>query len=309
MELQGVLELVEGDFSGGVSAAYGLEARERTRQQAAIAVYHRKFRDLSVGKAELQAATDATVHAGPLWLRVLGFDPTLAGDVEPAQRRVGIRRLVRVVERMYRVELKREDRDREVAPDRNGEGCSYDAPSVLWDPVPEICAYLGVATSRLSALCREQTGLRVQELGDCIRTEALKARLRDRLRELGREWHASLDAEEQGRLAKDWRMSAWRFVRWVRGRGRGGSRKRLALELGVPSAARLGRAAFVVSRSTLEELELDVAMDVVKELVNGPHEAMPTTPGAELSDVGGIEIEVGGAGHVLEGGGGVRASA
>lgn len=287
MELQGVLALGEGDFAGGVQAAYGLEARERTRQQAAIAMYQRKFHDLSVSKEELKAAMEEKVYAGPLWLRVLGFDPTVAADVAPEQRRLGIRKLIRVVERMYRAEMKTEDRAGAIATDSTDVSERYDGPSALWDPLPEICAYLGIAVSKLSALCRERTGLRVQELGDCIRTERLKTRLRDRFRELARVWHETLDADVRGKLADDGRTSAWRFVRWVRGCGRGESRKKLALELGVPTAARLGRSTFVVERATLEELELSVAMDVVTELAGGAQgETVAGTPsGAELSDV------------------------
>ena len=59
--------------------------------------------------------------------------------------------------------------------------------------------------------------------------------------------------------------AAWRFLKWMRGGGRGATRKKLAFELGLPSRERLDRAVLVCEGETLEELEIEVAVKAIEE--------------------------------------------
>lgn len=152
---------------------------------------------------------------------------------------------------------------------------SYAGRSNLFDPLPEICAYLGISERKLSQFCRQQTGLRIYEVGDCIRVENLRTHLREKFRGLVREWKDSLDEKKEERLRQDSQAAAWQFIRWMRGCGRGENRRKLGWELGIPTPARLGRAAYVVYGVSLEEEEIRAAKAVLAEL-----ETRPARPGA-----------------------------
>jgi hypothetical protein len=173
--------------------------------------------------------------------------------------------LLRVVEKIYRAELKTADVDDDGAAMALSDGsASYAGRSPFWDPLPEICSVLGIAERKLSALCKMRTGLKVREVCDAIRCEGLRDTLREKFRGLMAAWRESLGPQELARMSGDFEGSGWRFLKWMRGGGRGETRKGLACSLGLPSRERLDRAAFVLEQETLEKIELDVAMEAIR---------------------------------------------
>src|ERR1700760_4670215 len=119
------MELVEGNFCNGVQSAFELKAAESSREWNAILrckALTLKRRETDVNDEEYYAAQADCVPAPPLWQRVCGFSPKSELSVEPAERRAGIRRLLRVVERMFRKEHASEDLDKDGGPSKLDEG-------------------------------------------------------------------------------------------------------------------------------------------------------------------------------------------
>lgn len=137
--------------------------------------------------------------------------------------------------------------------------------------------YLGISKAKLNALSVQRTGLRVSELCDCIRIEGIRTTLRDKFRPLMREWLERLKEKGEDSLKADFRNSAWRFLKWMRGGGRCETRKKLAFELGMTSRERLDRAALVREGETIESVEIDVAVGVIQEATLKPMEAHAAT--------------------------------
>lgn len=259
---------VEGDFGNGVVSAQGILAAERARQwdasQRARKMMLHRNKD---NKAEFQALLDETESLPPLWQRICGFSAREEVLIEPGERRAGIRRLLRVVERMFRAEIRTEDIDADGGPSKlDGGEVSFAGRSQVWEPLNEICLYLGISKPKLNAMSVQRTGLRAIDLCDCIRTEGIRAVLRERFRELVRTWISGLeDSEGPNGYLDDSTNAAWRFLKWMRGGGRGATRKKLAFELGLPSRERLDRAVLVCEGETLEELEIEVAVQAIEE--------------------------------------------
>jgi hypothetical protein len=171
----------------------------------------------------------------------------------------------------------------------------------FYDPLIEICFYLGIARSRLSALCLERTGLKVLEFLDCERVRGFRSRMTAVLRSEVSEWLDELEHSGKSCGAADIRRTAVVFLKWMRGSSRGVSRQHLAWELGMPTRARLSKAVFLVEGKTLEELELEIACELLKRAMYAEPEPMTRensvmmgildemdAPGAEKSE-GGIQ--------------------
>lgn len=310
----------QADFSRGVVALFELAEADRERVAAAMKRLHAMIQNGldKVSEEEREAALDETADAPPLWWQIVGFHPWRDRDVSPGERRAGIGRLIRVVETVYRAEVKK-IRTREDAVTTSGDITERpaEAPEVdgsfsnrirgitnpgdgrEWnggdhEPLGEICFYLGLPKTKLSELCVMRVGLKALELGDAIRVEGMKTLLRAKFRSLAREWMDSLERTAAGSIADNFTYAAWRFVKWIRGGGRNESRQKLAWDVGVPSRGRLGRAVFVSERTTIEELEIAVAIEVIQEAMDaacGPRVGVPDwlredAPGAGLGEVG-----------------------
>jgi len=264
------MELMEREFDGGVLAAHGLQVQERTRQVAARQRYRAMLQDGNQTQEDMDQAFDDLDPAPPLWQQVCGFSPRTELVIEPGERRAGIRRLLRVVERMFRSEAKKEDVDADGAPAPLDEGVvSFSGRSMVWDPLQEICLYLEISKAKLNALAMQRTGLRASEIGDCIRAEKLRAHLKARFEPLVWQWHSQLEPEKKSGLKDNLVNTAWRFLKWVRGGGRCETRKKLAFELGLTSREKLDRAVLISERETLEAVEVSIAKAVLGEMLNG----------------------------------------
>jgi len=322
------MDIREEEFEKGCEGAFWLDDRAYERREVAEERYRALRDDPNSNCVERAAAHRETAEPQPLWQRVCGLDPTVANHYRPADRRQGLKKLIRAFERMYRAELRLkgaspmdgaaptgadvlapvadalipgasrigeftepasyptlDELQREANRFPDGTR-SFAGRSKLFDPLPEICAYLGIAERKLSQLCRQQTGLRIYEVADCIRVENLRTHLREKFRGLVREWKDSLDEKREERLRGRAQEAAWQFIRWMRGCGRGESRRKLGWEMGIPTPARLGRAAFIVYGVSLEEEEVRAAKAVLAELEERPEMRVPIGEhGACLSDV------------------------
>lgn len=277
MELLG-----EKEFVGGVSAAHGMQVKERGRQAAAWQRYRAMRRDGNQPQEDMDAAYDALEPAAPLWQQVCGFSPRNELVIEPGERRAGIRRLLRVVERMFRSEMKKEDIDADGGPEKLCDGeVSYGGRSAIWDPLNEICLYLEISKAKLNGLSVQRTGLRASDIGDCIRAEKVRVHLREKFGPLVWQWFGQLETEKKSGLVNDLENTAWRFLKWLRGGGRGETRKKLAFELGLTSREKLDRAMLIGQGETLEAMEVGVAMGLLREMLKTTR---PTGPSGQVPD-------------------------
>lgn len=258
------------DFDLGLVMAHAYCVAEKDRQQEARA----KVKELSLkrtpeNEAAFQRALDECAPSAPMWQLISGISPRNELTLDPAHRRSGIRRLMRVVERMFRADIE--------TPDEDGEGQlaldngmpSFSRRSALWDPLPEICMYLGISKSKLNALCVQRTGIRATDVCDCIRLDKLRGVLRDKFRPLLREWAEQMKELGKAPAVEDTRNAAWRFLKWIRGGGRCETRKKFAYALGMTSRERLDRACLLREGETIEGVEVEVAMGVLKEWMEG----------------------------------------
>jgi len=175
------------------------------------------------------------------------------------------------VERMFRAEWTSEDLDSDGGPSKlDGGEVSFSGRATVWEPLHEICLYLGISKAKLDGLSLQRTGLRVREICDCIRVEKVRTTLRDRFRPLVREWVDRMEDDGEELTSSDCRNSAWKFLKWMRGGGRCETRKKFAFELGMTSRERLDRAVMVCEGETIEAVEIDVAMRAIEELAAKP---------------------------------------
>lgn len=257
------MELVEANFSGGVAGAFGFVEAECKRVMRAREAY----RESDVAAKLLPELAEAAHAPVPLWQRISGLDMKTLEYTPPGSLRAGIRRLLRVVENLFRAELKTADIDDDGGPEKLSDGSvSYAGRSPFWDPLPEICNTLGIVERRLSALCKLRTGLKIRELCDAIRCERLRGTLKEKFTGLMKAWRESMGPREIAQMSDDFEGSGHRFLKWMRGGGRGETRKGLACSLGLTSRERLDRAAFVLEKETLEKIEVEVAMEVIRAM-------------------------------------------
>jgi len=94
------------DFSRGVVALFELAEADRARVAAAMLRLRAMIDNREGNHLERKAALDATADPAPLWWQIVGFNPWRDRGVSPGERRAGIGRLIRVVETVYRAEVK-----------------------------------------------------------------------------------------------------------------------------------------------------------------------------------------------------------
>lgn len=275
--------LGEQDFSQGIASVRGLMVKERAQIDARHE-WRMKWLAAKTEEAERAVGPAPVVdEGGPLWQRVCGFTPKNEVSLEPGERRAGIRRLLRVVETMVRAELKTADIDRDGEPARLAMGAaSFAGRSTVWEPLHEICFYLGISKAKLDALSVQRTGLRAVDICDCIRAENVRGTLRDVFRTLVRAWMELQKKGGESVSADDRQNAAWRFVKWVRGGGRGETRKKLAFEMGIASRERLDRAVMIGERKTIETVEIEEAVKAIEEATD----AGVSAHGAGCDEVG-----------------------
>jgi AraC-like DNA-binding protein len=85
-----------------------------------------------------------------------------------SERRHALRKLFKEYERLVREVMAEHEADPE-----------KDERTFLWDPVATICAELGIARRKLSALTKELTGMAAHEVVDKVRAETIEEKLEE----------------------------------------------------------------------------------------------------------------------------------
>ena len=168
----------------------------------------------------------------PEWQKISGLTPVAEAAFSRSERRFAIRKLFKEFERRIREalsECEREEKEEGNAhrdgDARNGGGdggadnaCAghvldtKNERTFLWSPLEGICAELGVARRKLSALTRELTGMAAQEVVDRIKAENVAARLKEKLAEKAKNEYASYFEQEEEDYRK--RSKQNRFLEW-----------------------------------------------------------------------------------------------
>jgi len=291
--------LTDGDFVDGVRAAQGMIVAERDRQWEAFSKTRKMLVHRTPGDtAEFERSVDEQEPRPVLWRQISGIGASSELLMDVGERRAGIRRLLRVVERMFRTEWKSEDLDKDGGPTKLDSGdVSFSGRAAVWEPLHEICLYLGISKAKLDGLSLQRTGLRIRDICDCIRVEGIRNTLRDRFRPLVREWIDRMEDDGEAFESSDFRNSAWKFLKWMRGGGRCETRKKFAFELGMTSRERLDRAVMVGEGETIEAVEIEVAIRAIQEMTAKPGRGQShmlrdvlmgkdTTHGAGFDEVG-----------------------
>jgi len=275
--------LGERDFEQGIASVGAMYAKEKVQIHARGEWRMAKLKCKTDEEEAKLGYTPVVEPVGTLWQRICGFTPKEELRMDPGARRAGIRRLLRVMETMVRAELKTEDVDRDGGASRLEIGeASFAGRSTVWEPLHEICFYLGISKAKLDALSVQRTGLRAVDICDCIRAEKVRGTLRDVFRPLVRTWIEQLKKAGETVSPDDRQNAAWRFVKWVRGGGRGETRKKLAFEMGIASRERLDRAVMIGERKTIEAVEIDEAVKAIEEATG----AETNAHGAGCDEVG-----------------------
>jgi len=256
----------------GVAAVWGIwqcefESAWNTRQ---------KEMDLARMNGHACEKKELQLNPTPMWKRVTGLTGENERRFRPSERRGALLRLARNVERMVRAEWKRALEPQEERPDPfadnewdEGPKCRYATRTRLWNPVSEICFYLEIAQTKLSELLKQVTGLRAQDMSDCVRTEGLRATLKERMRKSARAWlHNEFMTKDYRPLAKMLAADGQAIVMREYRAGDGFmDRNEWVKELGLGSRARLYRAVRICENMELEELEREVALEVFLEML------------------------------------------
>lgn len=206
--------------------------------------------------AELELLAHARTVAQPIWQDISGLHrPEYA--MTPGERAGRIRKLLRAVERVARVELRAEE-DRSggdwrtlriaVDPDNPNE---LDGRSNAWDPLRSLCFYFGIAKTKLGAYAQEIWGMSAPQIVDRAKAEFVRAKIRSEMKafllKLG-----DVPAEEA--------WAAWREER------KGVSKRtELAARFGFSSYGRYFRACVLCYGVEPVALERDVFEEVATE--------------------------------------------
>jgi len=269
-------------FSGGNARMWSVRQAmtSATRSRDAAAEQRDYAADVvEFGETEAEAREDereALANASvwreqpPLWQQICGFTPAEELGVHPNVRAAGLRRLIKRAEWLIRWEIRRAETERNGAMDRDGEidrdGEGANAGdgdegrvdslrrTAQWDPLREICLYLGIAQRKLSALCREVNGMAVTQLSDAIRGESLRKKMRTRILEWVAGQKETAGRGDGGSLV-DRAWALWRTLRAERQKS-GSHRSSFAWEIGFSSYTRMFRACLVCYGLAPQELEV-----------------------------------------------------
>ena len=238
----------------------------------------------------------------PLWMQISGLYPNAHRTMSPNERAGRIRVLLRRVERMIRFDLgsRKDAKAQRTAEERETEGGnstsggdeerSYINETVLWTPVRSVCVVLEIAPRFLSGLCREITGMAIQEIVDCIKAEKLRAEFRKRLKDFVLGWFAVAENWQKSVGKKRAEIAEWIFAALKASRRTRFHRTEWAFELGFSSYQRLFRAVLLCEGLTPHNLEMEVIEELVPE-----DEGARCVGGREPSEGGRQEAEGGGA--------------
>ena len=196
----------------------------------------------------------------PKWRLMTGLHADMELTMGRAERRARVRVLVKATVLLMRKELRLHDAD-----EGKAERSAY------WEPITEVCRFLGIARSKLTAYTKELTGLSVSQTWDAVLAEGIRRRLKDALR-------ASLQGFEAG----DDRWSVWKRLRKMR-KWPEWTHNEWAMSFGFSSYTRFYRACIAVYRKAPHRLELELIDELLREAAG--EKADEPQPLATLAEV------------------------
>ncbi|HYG75198.1 MAG TPA: hypothetical protein VEK08_09375 [Planctomycetota bacterium] len=192
----------------------------------------------------------------PLWRSMTGLFPDSEGNMSPEKREQAVEQLVGIVLKLLRFEMKADAEAKNL----------YHTP--YWDPLPKICARLGIANCELSRLSKEACGLAAHELVDVVRVKAVKDQMKEHVRmfiaAIKEEAASSPPGTEDTSVLSD-PLALLKILRQAR-RGPQFHRGQWALTLGFPTYARFYRASLVFYQLAPQQLELVAIEEVLAEI-------------------------------------------
>ena len=260
--------------------------KEREKICAAYAEERERMPEgLAAERQDIRLGDSADVHwtaGAPLWMRISGLFPNAHHTMSPNERAGRIRLLLRRAERMIRFALKQRS-DRAVSETASqienckmkisnlngGDERSVIEETVFWSPVRQICVYLEISQRLLSGLCREVTGLSIENVVDRIRAEKLRAEFKKRLKDFVLGWFAVAENAQAsaGKTRAEIADSIYTALKAAR-RTRF-QRSQWAFELGFSSYQRLFRAVLLCDGVTPHQLEIEVIETLVPDEFSG----------------------------------------
>ena len=261
-----------GERTGAIADRYAEDAEQMPEPLAA----ELQDRRLAVAGAQ-QWALNA-----PLWMQMSGLFPQSHREMSPNERAGRIRGLLRRAERMIRSGLGQGKGQKADGEGQKAEGGKQKAgkqtatetesgeqsvieQTVLWSPVREICVYLEIPQRVLSGLCREITGMSIENVVDRIRAEKLRAEFTKRLKEFALAWFSIAENRLKSAGKKRAEIADWIFAALKSSRRTRFHRTQWAFELGFSSYQRLFRAALLSEGLTPHQMEMDVLEELVPE--------------------------------------------
>jgi len=263
----------------------------RLKDEGVLGVWELKQAEYGAAWNERQKIIDTERQAGrpvpavelklnpmPLWQRVTGLGNENEWRLRPGERRGALMRLARTVERMVRAEWKRvltqqpaDSRGDRFADTETeyGAACKFATRTEYWNPVSEICFYLEIAQTKLSELLKQATGLRANDLSDCVRVEGLRAHLKEKMRKSASAWlqNEFMTTDYRGLVKLPVEAGRAIVLREYRASEEFMDRTELAKEFGVVTRARLYRAVRVCENKELDALERAIAQEVFLEML------------------------------------------
>jgi len=236
-----------------------------------------------VGEAEAKQRMEArrshreseskSSFATPLWLQITGFHPEAEIGMNPNERAGKIAALIQSVERLLRYELKaqakrlaqKDGQNAERGDGENGES-RWARPTHLWDPVRAVCFEFGISPRKLSAYCRELTGMQISLLVDAIRAESLRTKMKEQLRgvvaRIKKEKSEPKNekpgvAEEAEEIFQELKASR-KGVRF--------HRTTWAVEMGFTSYPRMFQSCILCYGQTPHQLEIELIEELLREI-------------------------------------------
>jgi AraC-like DNA-binding protein len=264
-------------FSGGVMKMFNARKALAVKELGDVNSIHEGERYAKeckkFGEAHANTLQDArderreraqAVERVPLWQQLSGLYPDHEPKMSPRERLGAMLLLVKKAEALLRYEIK-----------YSGEHASeIDATEVrtyLSDPLRTVCFHLGISQRRLTAYCKELTGMSAVEMVDRLKAEGVRGKIKEELRKFIKLTAEELkDGETGGRgdgekrhdgagadefflaLKKSRRDGRWHRTTWAMG-------------LGFSSYQRFFRACLLCFGKTPHEVEMELIEEILKE--------------------------------------------
>jgi hypothetical protein len=168
----------------------------------------------------------------PPWQAVSGLgDAESERNMSPKRRDAAIKTLLNVVIMLAEKELAAQSEN--PRPERTH----------LWDPLPQICFYLGIARAKLSRYAKELTGMAAHEVLDKVRARWVKEALKCQIQNAKFKSGTALEIYKELKEAR--RCPSW-------------SRETFAMDLGFANYRRFYRACLLYYRKTPGQLEFEI---------------------------------------------------